>query len=58
MLDKMLDAVSSVPRVETKLYSTEGTHPKPNLKPVIDPLVLENAKEKVSMDRITDVLAV
>lgn len=49
VFDKMLEAVSCVPRVETKLYSTEGTHPpKPNLKPMIEPMVLEKAKEKVN----------
>lgn len=48
--DKILEAVSSVPRVETKLYPDESGHSaKPNLKPVIAESVIEEAKEKVSI---------
>ncbi len=49
-LDKIVDAVMIVPPVETKLYPSESAHAtKPNLKPIIDPKVVESAKEEVSV---------
>ena len=48
-LDKAVDAVMTVPHVETKLYPSDSEHAsKPNLKPVIDPKIVENAKAEVS----------
>ena len=48
VFDKMVEAVCSVPRVETKLYPSESTHAsKPNLKPVISEKLLKEAKDKV-----------
>ena len=47
--DKLLEAACSVPRVETKLYPNESAHAsKPNLKPVIDASLLDEAKAEVS----------
>ena len=47
--EKLVEAASSVPRVETKLYPNESAHAsKPNLKPVIEASLLEDAKSKVS----------
>lgn len=44
----MVEAVCSVPRVETKLYPSESVHAsKPNLRPIIDDKMLEEAKEQV-----------
>ena len=46
--DKILEAVSSVPRVETKLYPNESEHAsKPNLKPIIAKEFIEGAKTQV-----------
>lgn len=47
--DKLLEAACSVPRVETKLYPNESAHAsKPNLKPVVEARLLDEAKAKVS----------
>ena len=48
VFDRMLDAVSSIHRVETRLYPSESMHTaKPNLTPVIDEDFLEDVKLKV-----------
>ncbi len=48
--DKAVGAVMTVPHVETKLYPSESEHAsKPNLKPVIDPKIVENAKAEVGI---------
>ena len=46
----MLTVVSSVPRVETKLYPNEGgsAPSKPNLSPAISSELLQSAKAKVA----------
>lgn len=49
VFDKLLEAACSVPRVETKLYPNESAHAsKPNLKPIIEPSFLDDAKAKVN----------
>ncbi len=46
--DKILDAVSSIPRVETKLYPSDSkAAAKSKLKPVIAEEILEGAKAQV-----------
>lgn len=46
--DKLVEAACSVPRVETKLYPNESAHAsKPNLKPVIEARLIDEAKAKV-----------
>lgn len=48
--DKLLEAASSVPRVETKLYPNESSNAsKPNLKPIIDESVVKDAKAQVPL---------
>ena len=48
VFDKMVEAVCSVPRVETKLYPSDSVYAsKPNLHPVIDEKLLQEAKEQV-----------
>ena len=48
--DKLVEAACSVPRVESKLYPNETAHAsKPNLKPVIEASLVEEAKEKVNL---------
>jgi len=46
--DKILDTVSSIPRVETKLYPSDSkAAAKGKLKPVIAEEIVESAKEQV-----------
>ena len=46
--DKMVDAVSCIPRVETKLYPDESEQvSKPNLSPVIADSIIQEAKDEV-----------
>ena len=48
VFDKMLEAVGTVPRVETKLYPSEAGHTaRPNLRPVIAAKLVERAKAQV-----------
>ena len=48
----MVEAVCSVPRVETKLYPSDSVYAsKPNLHPVIDEKLLQEAKEQVGVGR-------
>lgn len=48
VFDKMVEAVSCIPRVETKLYPTESNVAcKAKLKPVIADEIIETAKEQV-----------
>lgn len=50
VFDKMLVVVSSVPRVETKLYppNEDSSAPsKPNLTPIVAAQLLQDAKAKV-----------
>lgn len=45
---KILDAISSVPRVETKLFPNESEHAsKPNLSPVIADEIVHEAMSQV-----------
>ena len=46
---RIIDAVKSVPRVETKLIPDESEHAnKPNLNPIIAEEIVEDAKSQVS----------
>ncbi|XP_065834129.1 dynein axonemal heavy chain 7-like [Oscarella lobularis] len=45
--DMLVKAVSSIPRVETKLFAVEGAKSKAVLKPVISDEIMETAKAKV-----------
>ena len=48
--DKILDAVSSIPRVETKLYPSDSkAASKGKLKPVVAEEIVESAKEQVHL---------
>ena len=48
---RMIDAVKSVPRVETKLFPDDSEHSyKQNLTPVIADEIVEHAKYQVSWD--------
>ena len=46
--DKILDTVSCIPRVETKLYPSDSkAASKGKLKPVVAEEIVESAKEQV-----------
>ena len=51
VFDKLVEAACSVPRVETKLYPNESAHAsKPNLKPIVEAGLLDEAKARVSVE--------
>ena len=46
--NRMIEAASSIPRVETKLFPNESQHAhKPNLTPVVAVEIVESAKAQV-----------